>query len=97
MSAESSKKPTVAARATAARKRAVVPAAAGAADPISRTGLQGGFCARGIRKARIAAPRRAGNAAGGAPQATVCPAWHSTQAPRLTVPSMAPSEAFGAD
>ena len=94
MSAESSKKPFVAAPAPAASQKAVVQTAAGVADPARLS------CVRGSYKARAAAPVHSWHSvplAGGLSAASTLPARHSTQALRLTVPSMAPSEAFGAD
>jgi hypothetical protein len=96
VSAESSKKPTVAVQAPAASQKAVVPTPAGVADPASRTGLDRVLHRHGSGMAGIAAtPAR--KAAGFASAASVRPTRHSTRTPRLTVPSMAPSEALGAD
>jgi len=97
VSAESSKKPSVAAPAPAASQKAAVRTAVGVADLVSLADHKRALCTHGRRTAWIAAPRRTGKPAGSATAAIGCPTRHSTRAPRLTVPSMAPSEALGAD
>lgn len=97
VSAESSKKPSVAAQAPAASQKTAVRNAVGVVDLASRAGWKRALCTHGRRTAWIAAPRRKGKPAGSATAAIGCPTWHSTRAPRLTVPSMAPSDAPGSD